>query len=135
MRISDWSSDVCSSDLPPSVRPKRWRQRSYRVAGVAPRCTVLRAALGTNGETVRSTSLDRRLPTREHHHQSLIARREQTHDQIEQLGVRTDQHTALVAFDGLDHDARGTIGTGDEHLFEIALGALLVLARSEEPPV
>src|SRR3546814_8330583 len=93
MRISDWSSDVCSSDLPPSVRPKRWRQRSYRVAGVAPRCTVLRTALGTNGETVRSTSLDRRLPTREHHHQSLIARREQTHDQIEQLGVRTDQHT------------------------------------------
>src|SRR3546814_13195553 len=27
------------------------------------------------------------------------------------------------------HDARGTIGTGDEHLFEIALGALLVLAQ------
>src|SRR3546814_12242004 len=28
MRISDWSSDVCSSDLCPERRPAPWRRRS-----------------------------------------------------------------------------------------------------------
>src|SRR3546814_6889585 len=26
MRISDWSSDVCSSDLPPGAHPDLWRR-------------------------------------------------------------------------------------------------------------
>src|SRR3546814_10916050 len=41
MRIGDWSSDVCSSDLPlgdcPMPRPFDHRQRRARVRGIAPR--------------------------------------------------------------------------------------------------
>src|SRR3546814_8518415 len=30
MRISDWSSDVCSSDLPGPCRPREWAATLYR---------------------------------------------------------------------------------------------------------
>src|SRR3546814_3862887 len=33
MRISDWSSDVCSSDLPPARRPLRGLAGSFLLAG------------------------------------------------------------------------------------------------------
>src|SRR3546814_5933070 len=37
MRISDWSSDVCSSDLPASVNGRRRRRHVYAGQGLLPR--------------------------------------------------------------------------------------------------
>src|SRR3546814_18795417 len=36
MRISDWSSDVCSSDLHPARDPRRLSERGARTRGVGP---------------------------------------------------------------------------------------------------
>src|SRR3546814_17677015 len=36
MRISDWSSDVCSSDLPHYKSPTVWLKDASRAVGVAP---------------------------------------------------------------------------------------------------
>src|SRR3546814_20156365 len=43
MRISDWSSDVCSSDLQPRGAPDRWRDRAHAVdaRAVRPACHQL----------------------------------------------------------------------------------------------
>src|SRR3546814_8839891 len=63
MRISDWSSDVCSSDLPSAGRPAHAR-RLYREPMTAPAqpphdsCTI--RSVGTRSERISSSGTELR---------------------------------------------------------------------------
>src|SRR3546814_7836044 len=53
MRISDWSSDVCSSDLSEADRADHQQQRDTEAAGVG-HCLALQTAFGLPVEPARA---------------------------------------------------------------------------------
>src|SRR3546814_6282045 len=68
MRISDWSSDVCSSDLTPATAEETWQRRYGDCKGKTALLLALLARLGIEAEAVLANNsggddgLDERLP-------------------------------------------------------------------------
>src|SRR3546814_1795971 len=84
MRISDWSSDVCSSDLTPS--PRRQVPPDRPAAGAAPDFEILHDPLANNGD---DGAYRYRPPLSRHGHQE-----QRLHLQFREYRSRSEEHTS-----------------------------------------
>src|SRR3546814_5569974 len=91
MRISDWSSDVCSSDLRPLAQPvrlgeQRPRRRALRIVA-QPR--------GAVGDEARIVALDVRYRAREHGRVARIGLEREPRREHRAIGGRHERELAL----------------------------------------
>src|SRR3546814_13097213 len=131
MRISDWSSDVCSSDLTSAVRvfsPARFSSASATRLSTATATSISISEKPRNGARRSARRMDLHLARRVHGHLDLPPVACQPHSLLHAAAGRLDAEAGLQ-LPPIEH-GRGALGP--RHRFERAFVQRLPLAEALE---